>query len=482
MVKKTFDVIVVGGGSAGCVMASRLSEDPQCDVLLIEAGPDYGAFELGGWPADLLSAKNLALESHSWGFEDGNAARGRVLGGCSSVNACLVALAPPGDYARWSIMGNEGWDFSEQLPFISKAESMIKTHVPTNDSLSWFVEPFMQGCEIVGFPKLSYLNGPEWTVGVAPAPRNVHEGVRWNASFAYLDLARTRSNFTILSECTVDRVLVKKSKVIGVSAISASGPVEIFSDSVVLSSGSYLSPSILQRSGIGSSDFLKMLGIKVVCNLDGVGKELGDHTGASLQYEMDPMLHQPTNGLPEVILHSRSSLAQDHYWDSQALIWHSGDSETSTLNFALHAMESDSKGYVRIVSKNPHVLPQLTQPWTHLSKHDLQLLVESVELVREICATGVFGPGLGKELFPGSKNEIGQWIPKNTGGYWHPSGTCSMGPNPDDGAVVDSRARVHGITGLRVVDASIFPTVPRGNPNIPTMAAAEFISSTMRAS
>lgn len=480
MAKSSFDVIVVGGGSAGCVMASRLSENPDCSVLLIEAGPDYGSYDLGKWPSDLLDANNLALDSHSWGFEDGNAARGRVLGGCSSINACLVAMAPPGDYDRWAKMQNDGWGFAQQWPHIQKVESMVKTRVPSIESLSWFVEPFMQGCEQVGYPKLSYLNGPEWTSGVATAPRNVFDGVRWSAAFAYLDLARNRSNLTILSERIVDRVLFKNGNVIGVAVAGAQGASEIFADTVVLSAGAYMSPTILQRSGIGPSRLLENLGIKVISNLNGVGRDLGDHSGASIQYEMDAISHLPTNGLPEVILHTRSSVANDQYWDSQTIIWHSGDKETSTLNFAVHAMESDSKGSVQALSVDPNVLPAINQPWGKLSSHDLALLVESIEVVRAISATGVFGSGLGKELSPTLQTNLGEWIPRNTGGYWHPSGTCKMGASPDEGAVVDSRGRVYGINGLRVVDASIFPTVPRSNPNIPTMAAAEFISATMQ--
>jgi choline dehydrogenase len=436
---------------------------------------------LGKWPTDLLDEGHLAIESHDWGFADGNAARGRVLGGCSSVNASLVVQSPPGDYTRWAKLGNEGWDFTEQSPFIREVEAMLRTAMPNPESLSWFVEPFIKGCEKIGYPRLASLNGPEWKAGVAPAPRNVHDGIRWNSAFAYLDPARARPNLTILSESIVDRVLIAKNRATGVVVQNRNGTSEILADSVVLSTGTYMSPTILQRSGIGPSELLKSLGISVLCDLDGVGKNLGDHSGAVVQYQMDSSFQMPTNGLPEVILHSRSSLTQDQYWDSQVLIWHSGSEEESLLNFGLHAMESDSRGFVRALSQDPNILPEVTQPWTQLSVHDLQLLIESVETVREICATGVFGPGLGAEITPGAIAKIDEWIRTHTGGYWHPVGTCKMGINPNDGAVVDSRGRVYGITGLRVVDASIYPAVPRSNPNAPTMAAAEFIASTMRA-
>lgn len=330
-------------------MASRLSEDSGRTVLLVEAGPVCGSYVYGKWPADLLNASNLALDSHGWGFEDSSAARARVIGGCSSANACLVALPPPGDYARWANMEIDGWDFAAQLPL-------------------------MQGCVRVGYPKLSNLNGPEWRPGVALAPRHVFEGVRWNAALAYLDVARAQTNLTILSDCIVDRVLIKNSKVMGVAVLSAEGVREIFSDTVILSAGSYMSPTLLQRSGFGPSDLLQKLGIDLLCKLEGVGKDLGDHSGASIQYEMGVTSHLPTNGLPEVILHSRSSLALDQYWDSQTLIWHSGEIEASTLNFAHHAMESDSKGWVQALSPDPNVLPEIEQPWSNLSKHDLQLL------------------------------------------------------------------------------------------------------------
>ena len=267
-----------------------------------------------------------------------------------------------------------------------------------------------------------------------------------------------------------------------VLARTAEGEQQIAADLVVLAAGAYMSPAILQRSGVGPEDELARLGVPAVAPLPGVGQNLLEHPWACVTFTPTTKLAATTpDVLMEIILKARSRHCCDGYWDTHVLPDFDFSSDGSRLEVMFHvfAVESDSVGRVRLLSSDPEALPVVEQPFSDLSDHDLGVLVEGIELVRRLTSSPALAPFVGEELEPGPVTDLEEWVRGHTGGYWHPVGTCRMGPTGDSGAVVDEIGRVHGIQGVVVADASILPTIPRANTNLPTMGAAEYIASTL---
>ena len=239
-----FDVIVVGGGTAGCVLAARLSEAPERTVCLVEAGPDYGRYADRRWPADMLDARTLPM-THLWETEpdDRSASRARIIGGCSAHNACLVVWGSRADYDEWG----DGWSFAELEPYLRRAETMLETRTDRAGDLSPFHRALLEAGPRIGLPVLEHPNDLDATVGVAPAAVNARGAVRWNTSFAYLDEARPRPNLTIAAETLVDRVEIDGGRAVGI--LTDRGRFE--ADTVIVAAGAYGSPAVLLRSGIG---------------------------------------------------------------------------------------------------------------------------------------------------------------------------------------------------------------------------------------
>jgi choline dehydrogenase len=495
------DSVVVGGGTAGAVIAGRLAEQAGRSVLVLEAGPDYGPFAAGGWPRPLLDAHILPVYTHDWEYMSSarhgqpglRLERARVLGGCSAHNGCIAIWGSRADYDGWAALGNPGWDAVSLLPFFQRANRQMRVRSRTPEEVTPWHRAVLDAAPRVGVPWVEDLNDLDQDAGSGLAPVNIVDGVRWNAAFAYLDPVRGHDSLRIAGNILVDRVHVARGRVTGLQVIGPEGPALVETGQVILCGGAYGSPAILLRSGIGAPDDLRALGIEPVHPLPGVGQNLHDHPAMMLTYSGTPALIAAMEAYSATgrriyeehsILKARSPLCARafdlHIYPVGGRQIYRDGSWFFSLPVAV--MDPRSRGSLRLTSRDPQSAPMLDHGYlSDPDDHDLAVLLEGVVLARSLARQSPLADLIGDELAPGAHllhhDELRAAI--QTGGqhYYHPVGTCKMGPAADPLAVVDASGRVHGLEGLLVADASIMPVIPRANTNIPTVVVGEKIAA-----
>jgi choline dehydrogenase len=495
---KFADIVVIGGGTAGAAVAGLLAEQSEQSVLLIEAGPDYGAFGAGQWPLELVDAGAIPL-THDWGYHSGNQyaprvvdfARARVIGGCSSHNGCAAIWGSSVDYDGWAALGNPGWSTDELRPIFRAGSERLRVRIPEPAEITPFQRVSLDAAADTGIPRVADLNNLDENLGMAPSPVNIVNGVRWNTAFAYLDPVRERANLTIAGDSPCERLETKSGRVNAVVVAGREASVRIEAGRVVVAAGTYGSPAILMRSGIGDPAELRAAGISPTHELAGVGRNLHDHPRVTLGYagtrELEAMMaaFARDHWMPEeqTIAKARSSRCNRGF-DLHIYPVGGPDRTTPTgwrWTIEVACMTPRSRGALRLTSANLDAPPILDHRYlSDPDGEDLLVLADGVALAREIAAKPALASLAGAEISPGgsiaSRAEVEAFVRANCLHYYHPVGTCRMGPVGDRSSVVDSRGKIHGLDNAYVADASIMPVIPRANTNVPALVVGERIA------
>ena len=482
-----FDVAVVGGGAAGCVLAARLAESGR-SVVLLEAGPDLRSEP----PRELRDGWHLP-QIPDWGFEsepvDGGSPmrlrRGCMLGGTSWLTRFAVRGAAT-DFDEWAALGNPGWSFADVLPAFRRVETDLEhgqdpvhgdagllpiTRYPDRE-LSPIHAAALEAFTAAGFPAIPDMNAPD-SVGFGRMPMSSRAGLRVTSADAYLPLGSDPPRLMLMPDSLVDRVVIESGRATGVRLADAS---IVAAEEVVLAAGVYGSPSILMRSGIGSASDLHALGIDSVVDLPGVGANLADHPGVDLDSGWRG------SAAPDAVLHSIATFRSSRTGPDTSpdlMFWVTDpDGAEAVFSFDPVLLRPASRGSVRLRSSDPSATPRITLPGI-TDEADVSRLIEGYRLgvelanhpqVRALCEEPA-------PSAPAMTAEARAVVAAGAYSIPHVVGTCAMGPSPTSGAVVDHLARVHGVEGLRVVDASIMPGPPSGFPHLVTLMVAEHVAA-----
>ena len=488
------DVVVVGGGSGGCVVAGRLATESDARVLLVEAGPDYGPRGSGAWPDDLLDGGAL-VTSHDWGYASGDLPgrepltfpRARVIGGCSSHNGCVVAVGCPDDYDRWAAAtGDPRWSSEAVRPALAHALERMRVRTYREDEVGPFHGACLDAAAALGLSRADDLDDLDGGVGFGIEPVNIEQGVRVNASFAYVDPARARPNLEILDRALCHRI-VPGADGTRVVLWRDGDEVHVDATTVVLAAGAYGSPAILQRSGVGDPVLLRAAGITPVLDLPGVGRNLHDHPLVELEFTGSERLRQalgesaaarftPEEQTLGKLRSSRSRGPYDlHLFPIAA---HEHSLLAGRVMLVVAAMDPLSRGALHIPGPDPEAAPVIDHGYlSDPDGEDLAVLAEGAERARELAAARPLQELIGAELAVTRESPLERFHAH----YYHPSGTCAMGAADDPLTVCDGAGRVRGIAGVVVADCSLMPVIPRANTNLPAVMVGERIADSLLA-
>jgi choline dehydrogenase len=496
-------VIVVGGGSAGCAAAARLSEDAACRVLLVEAGADPSPLPdivaLSSMQPRLL-AESAHVTRYPTRRTDGSefmSLAGRIMGGGSSVNQASVLRPVRADMDAWVAHGNPGWSYDAVLPVMKRIESdqdFPNSPIHGADGPLYLKRPWtldmpasapvaaaIQRAMDMGLPPCPDINGPD-PLGVCPSPYAIKDGRRQSTTIAYLDPARDRPNLTIVDEAPVHRLQVDGSRVTGVVYAKDGREHTAVGDRVILCAGVFHTPQILQLSGIGPIDELKRLSVPVVNALEGVGENYQDHAVVYMTFDEAPAAHSIDWEVPrfKLLIKSDPAVAAG---DIHVMLGSpmKSDGSRRTIPISVRLLQQHNRGRITLQSTDPEALPLVE---ARMLEHptDVEAMRNAMQFVHDMTQHSSMKEFYGASVQPASTDDWSRFAASTHDSYHHGVGTCMMGPDSNPMAVVDQGLRVHGMDNLWVGDASVMPTVTRANTNLTAIVIGERVSDFVKQS